>query len=89
MARKNANAYIKDWTDADQNARMEFGVKGFAAVKKGLALYLAANAHHSACAGSQHRSEVCGPAAVSCAGELDASAGKLSSRRLTRHCTFL
>eukprot|EP00930_Biecheleria_cincta_P005840 TRINITY_DN1067_c0_g1_i1.p1 TRINITY_DN1067_c0_g1~~TRINITY_DN1067_c0_g1_i1.p1 ORF type:complete len:103 (+),score=28.77 TRINITY_DN1067_c0_g1_i1:1-309(+) len=39
---------IKGWTAAVQKARKELGVKGFAAVKKGSALYKAARAHYDA-----------------------------------------
>ncbi|MFM7985793.1 MAG: hypothetical protein ACKPKO_41410, partial [Candidatus Fonsibacter sp.] len=39
-----AYAYIKAWADAVQKPRKEFGVRGLAAVKQGVALYKAAKA---------------------------------------------
>ena len=47
-AGKKAYAYIKGWAGAVHMERKELGVKGFAAVETGSALYKAASAHYSA-----------------------------------------
>merc|ERR1719273_197887 len=47
-AGKKAYKNVKGWIAAVQKARMELGVKGFVAVKKGTPLYKAARAHYDA-----------------------------------------